>query len=71
MLNMGKLVWLFNILPGSAGGGDLAVETGYTDGFLIAPKKFPVQFIPRSDAHVKTIKEELQQCQALFSRYEG
>ncbi|KAL2787809.1 cytochrome P450 [Aspergillus keveii] len=70
MLNMAKLVWLFNILPGSEGGGDLSVETGYTDGFLIAPKKFPVRFVPRSDSHVETIQKELQQCQALFSRYE-
>lgn len=68
MLNMAKLVWLFNIQPGSSD-IDMDIETGYTDGFLVAPKPFAVQFNPRSDAHVNTTYKELEECQAVFAQY--
>jgi hypothetical protein len=70
MLNMAKLVWLFDISRGSAA-VDSAVETAYTDGFLIAPKRFPVEFVPRSQERVRITRQELRDCQSVFSRYES
>ncbi|KAF4335762.1 oxidoreductase [Fusarium beomiforme] len=40
-------VWAFDMRP-AAEDIDDSMETGYTGGFLVAPKKFPVRITPRS-----------------------
>ncbi|KAI5456084.1 cytochrome P450 [Mariannaea sp. PMI_226] len=70
MLNMAKLVWLFDITKGSTE-VDSKVETAFTDGFIIAPKKYPVNFVPRSPSRSRITRQELQDCQSVFSRYDS
>jgi hypothetical protein len=70
MLNMAKTVWLFTIQSGSAAPLDTSISSAFTDGFIVAPKKFPVQFVPRSNEHVKVIRGEFEKSQEIFARYE-
>ncbi|KAJ6014461.1 hypothetical protein N7540_009052 [Penicillium herquei] len=69
MINMSKMVWLFNILPLGSEPLDVSMSSAFDDGILVAPKKFPVQFVPRSDAHVQVIRDELEEAKELFARY--
>lgn len=56
---MAKIVWAFNITAGTSK-VDTDIESAYTDGFLTAPAKFPVNFMPRSAKHESVIFEEFQ-----------
>ena len=69
MVSMAKLVWGFNILPGSDR-VDVDIETAYTDGFLTSPKEFAVQFIPRSEVHKRVIMREFEAAKEVFKQYE-
>ncbi|OCL13013.1 cytochrome P450 [Glonium stellatum] len=69
IVNMAKLVWAFEIKPG-AGNIDESVDTGYFGGFLIAPKRFPLQLIPRSATHANVIKEECSASLEYLSRFD-
>ena len=69
MVNMAKLVWGFNILPGSDH-VDVDIESAYTDGFLTSPKKFPVKFIPRSELHKQVIMHEFEAAKEIFKQFE-
>jgi len=68
MVNMAKIAWAFDLSPG-AEAVDVGIETAYTDGFLIAPKKFPISFTPRSSRHRDVIEEEFEAIQPFFERY--
>ncbi|KAJ5706838.1 hypothetical protein N7488_006639 [Penicillium malachiteum] len=68
MINMSKMVWLFNVLPLGSEPLDVSISS-FDDGILVAPKKFPVQFVPRSDVHVQVIRDELEEAKELFARY--
>ena len=68
MINMAKPVWTFDFAPGE-GEIDDSVSTGYFGGFLIAPKQFPLQITPRSDAHAAVIKQEMRNVQPFLDRY--
>jgi hypothetical protein len=65
---MAKIAWGFDLSPG-AGAVDVDIETAYTDGFLIAPKKFPISFIPRSNTHKDVIEREFEAITPFFERY--
>ena len=76
---MSKIVWAFNIVPGKdpETGRQLcseeirdSVETEWTNGFLTAPKPFPVQLNVRSAEHQQTIDRECSEGQELFKGYE-
>jgi hypothetical protein len=56
MLSMAKSVWSFDIT--SVEPPDTNMETGFTNGFIVAPKQYAAKFIPRSEKHVRIIEEE-------------
>ena len=68
MVNMAKIAWGFELSPGS-GAVDADIDTAYSEGFLIAPKKFPVLFTPRSDRHKDIIMKEYEAVQPFFVKY--
>lgn len=70
MLNMAKLVWLFNIRPASPETLDTSMEGAFTDGFVLGPKRFSVKFIIRSEARREVMQKELLDCQSVFAEYE-
>ncbi|KPI42002.1 O-methylsterigmatocystin oxido [Cyphellophora attinorum] len=69
IVNMAKLVWGFNIKP-EGGRLDDDVATSYHGGFLIAPKEFPLQFIPRSAAHVDVMEKEHRVADGYLQQFE-
>lgn len=72
LLNMAKISWGFNITssPDSSAKVDASVSTGYSDGFVFSPKKFPAWFTPRSDKHREVIMREFEMAKATFALYE-
>lgn len=70
MLNIAKMVWLFNIRSASSAPADVSMSKAFSDGFLVAPKKFPVEFVPRSDHHERVIRNEFKEAKGVFARYE-
>lgn len=65
---MAKIAWGFDLSPGE-GEVDVDVGTAYTDGFLIAPKKFPITIRPRSERHAAVIEEEQRRAEPFFAKY--
>jgi hypothetical protein len=37
---------------------DFSIETGYTDGFALGPKKYPAKFVARSEKRVSIVEME-------------
>lgn len=70
MLNMAKIVWLFNVLPAGSEPLDTSMSSAFNDGILVAPKKFPVRFVPRSEERVRVIREDFENAKTVFARYE-
>ncbi|KAJ6003138.1 hypothetical protein N7451_005685 [Penicillium sp. IBT 35674x] len=69
MLNIAKMVWLFDIKSASAAPLDVDMSSAFSDGFLVAPKKFPVEFVPRSDKRVQVIREEFEKSEEYLGRF--
>jgi hypothetical protein len=69
MINMAKLVWSFDLSPGSKNVDD-DIETAYGDGFLTCPKEFPILFTHRSKEHDEVIKKEFEAAKLVFAKYE-
>jgi hypothetical protein len=65
---MAKMAWAFNLSPGT-GDVNIDIDTAYTNGFLIAPKKFPIMFTPRSQKHRDVICREYEDVKPFFERY--
>lgn len=80
IINMSKLVWAFDIKPGldATTGRQLSkeeindsVETQWTNGFLTAPKPFPVTLQVRSEEHQAVIDSECKKAQVeVFPEYD-
>ena len=72
ILNMAKLSWGFKILssPDSSAKVDASVSTGYSDGFVFSPRKFPAWFTPRSDKHRAVIMQEFEAAKVTFALYD-
>ncbi|TVY75686.1 Cytochrome P450 monooxygenase patH, partial [Lachnellula suecica] len=68
ILNMAKMAWGFDISPGS-GPVNVDINTAYSDGFLIAPEKFPILFTPRSEKHTTVMEEEYEAVKPFFQKY--
>ncbi|MCJ1246862.1 hypothetical protein MMC30_004071 [Trapelia coarctata] len=68
MVNMAKIAWGFELSPG-LGAVNVDINTAYSDGFLIAPKKFPILFTPRSDKHKDVIIKEYEAIKPFFIKY--
>ena len=76
---MAKLVWTFDMLPGkdpttgkqlSKDEIDDSMATAWTNGFLTAPKEFPLSLVVRSPEHEQVIKRECSEAQQVFKNYE-
>ena len=68
MVNMAKIAWAFNLSPGP-GPVNVDINTAYSEGFLIAPEKFPISFTPRSDKHKDVIVKEYEALKPFFAQY--
>ncbi|KAJ5813588.1 uncharacterized protein N7503_000338 [Penicillium pulvis] len=69
MLNIAKMVWLFDIKSTSAAPLDVSMSSAFSDGFIVAPKKFPVEFVPRSDKRVQVIRDEFEKSEEYLGRF--
>lgn len=69
IVNMAKMTWGFDISPGSPA-VDVSIKTAYSDGFLTSPKRFSLQFAPRSRKHEEVIAGEFEAATAVFTQYE-
>ena len=69
MVNMAKLVWSFDLLPGSENVDD-DIGTAYGDGFLTCPNKFPIMFKKRSDQHEDVMRRDFEAAKRVFATYE-
>lgn len=69
MLNIAKMVWFFNIKSVSAAPLDINMSSAFSDGFLVAPKKFPVEFLPRSEHRVKVIRDEFEKSEEILAEF--
>ena len=68
MVNMAKIAWGFE-LSADLEAVDVDINTAYSDGFLIAPKKFPILITPRSDKHKDIITKEYEATEPFFMKY--
>ena len=66
---MAKLTWGFNMLSG-ASPVNVDIHTAYSDGFLTAPKQFPVTFSPRSEKHREVVMKEIEQAKKILAKYQ-
>ncbi|OAL18763.1 hypothetical protein AYO22_10457 [Fonsecaea multimorphosa] len=62
-----KIVWAFDISPTSQ--IDSSIETGYTDGFVLAPKPYAAKFVPRTQERVSIIAKEAEEAEKFLSRF--
>ncbi len=69
MLNMAKIAWGFDLSPGLEP-VDADISTAYSDGFLIAPEKFPIQIAPRSTRRRDIIRKEYESTKPFLKKYE-
>lgn len=78
-INIAKIIWAFEIRPGTdpvtgqpmrIDDINVDIKTQWTDGFLIAPKPFPISLRVRSDKHRKVLQQEMEQAQKILSGYE-
>lgn len=65
---MAKLAWAFNIT--SAETLDDNIETAFTDGILLHPKKYPAKFIPRDERRVAIIETEFRVAEAFLKQFQ-
>lgn len=47
MVGLSKLIWRFDIVVEEGRDPDVSIETGYTMGLVVAPKKLPIKFVSR------------------------
>lgn len=78
-INIAKIIWAFEIHPGTdpvtgqpmrIDDINVDIKTQWTDGFLIAPKPFPISLRVRSNKHRKVLQQEMEQAQKILSGYE-
>ncbi|OGM48636.1 hypothetical protein ABOM_002069 [Aspergillus bombycis] len=78
LINIAKLVWAFDITPGAdpATGRQLShqeiddnVGRAWTNGFLIAPKPFPLSLSLRSEKHGEVIEREHEEANETLVKY--
>ncbi|KAG2419536.1 hypothetical protein HFD88_004332 [Aspergillus terreus] len=78
-INIAKIIWAFDIRAGTdpTTGRHLQdeevnvdVATQWTDGFLIAPKPFPIVMKLRSEKHREALRRELEDARKIFQSYE-
>lgn len=66
---MAKIAWAFDLSPGAENVDD-DIGAAYTDGFLIAPKKFPIVIKARSEVHRDVIFKEFEATRPFLEKYD-
>ncbi|KAH8817493.1 cytochrome P450 [Xylogone sp. PMI_703] len=67
-LGISKLLWAFEFTPGKDANGkmidlDTGITTGYTEGFVVSAKPYPLNVKVRSEQRRETILREFEQAQ--------
>jgi hypothetical protein len=64
-LALARLLWGFEFLPKKdANGKEMIPDPNeLTEGFVVMPKEFQVEIRPRSERHVRTMREEWERAQ--------
>lgn len=67
-----RILWAFDIKPAvDEKGKEVELDTdAYEDGLLIQPKKFKVQFSPRSEKHVEVIQRDYEAIKDFLKKWE-
>jgi hypothetical protein len=65
---MAKIVWTFNITSSSP--VDTSIETGYSGGFLLCPKKYPAIFTVRSEKHRQIVEREYGEAEMFLQKFQ-
>ena len=68
MIIAATLVWAFDILTSAP--VDSSIESGYTDGFVLGPKRFPARFVPRTEKRASIVASEDAEAENFLSRFE-
>jgi hypothetical protein len=66
---MAKIAWAFDLSPGCGVVND-DIDSAYHDGFLIAPKRFPIKITPRSQNHRDILMNEYNSIQSFWDKYD-
>ncbi|KAK4498569.1 hypothetical protein PRZ48_011227 [Zasmidium cellare] len=69
MISLSKLVWAFDFTAPPNTKIDTSIETGYEGGFLVTPKKFPLDIKPRSSEHAAVIEKEMKEVAPLLDTF--
>jgi len=65
---MAKVLWFFDMSSPGDAPVDADIQTAFTDGFLTAPKQFPVHFQPRSEQRAAVLQRGFQDADAFLSQ---
>ncbi|KAL5044374.1 hypothetical protein BDW71DRAFT_215741 [Aspergillus fruticulosus] len=65
-INIAKIVWGFNLEKVPSNPPDISIETGYSGGFVMHPKKFPIQITPRSEERAAVIRMEFEALKGFY-----
>lgn len=70
LMTMSKLMWCFDVVPGSDEKQDVNISTGWRDGILTGPKVFPVKFVLRDEKKRRIVEQEWEKADQFLSRFE-
>lgn len=70
IMHFAKLAWAFDIKPGK---GQLPVDTrmGWTEGVLMKPKNFNIEFTLRNEGRKKIIGEAWREADGFLRQFES
>ncbi|KAJ4396484.1 hypothetical protein N0V93_000703 [Gnomoniopsis smithogilvyi] len=70
MMSMSKLLWSFNVLPGTDKKLDTDYGTAYKNALLTGPEPFPVKFVLRDEKKRDIITKEWEEANQSLSEFE-
>lgn len=70
MMSMSKVLWCFDVVPGTDKKLDTDMITAYRDAILTGPKPFPVKFVLRDGKKREIIRKEWEKADQFLSRFE-
>ncbi|KAJ9613321.1 hypothetical protein H2200_003263 [Cladophialophora chaetospira] len=63
-----KIVWAFDIVPSAP--IDSSIESAYTDGFVVVPKRYAAKFVPRAKERASIVAKEAEEAERFLSRFD-
>lgn len=70
LMTMSKLMWCFDVVPGSDEKPDLNIRTAWREGVLTGPNPFPVKFVLRDEKKRRIIEQEWEKADEFLGRFE-